>query len=260
MLRLLGRGDAGSVWEATRADGGPVALKFMTCGDGQEASAQIRAIQAIRELRHPNLVRVHQVWCQRKHLVLSMELANGTLADVRKGRQLETGQLLDPELVCRYLSQAANVLDFLNARQHTVGGRKVAFQHGDVRPSNLLLFGATVKLSDFGLASQTATPLPSQRRCAATGYAAPEVVQGRLSDTADQYALAVTYCELRTGQLPFPLEAVPGLGLPQQRSDPDLTVLDAPEQPLIARALARQPQDRWPSCRELIAKLARVAV
>src|SRR5262245_40889328 len=129
MLRLLGRGDAGSVWEATQPDGVRVALKFMNFGDGQEAAAEIRAIQAIRELRHPNLVRVHQVWCQRKHLVLSMELAEATLADVRKNSGLQPGQSFDADVACRYLSQAANVLDFLNARQHTVGGRKVAFQH-----------------------------------------------------------------------------------------------------------------------------------
>src|SRR5438034_10337377 len=82
LLRLLGRGAAGSVWEATRPDGGRVAIKFMTCGEGEAAAPEIRAIQAVRELRHPNLARVHQVWCQRKDLVVCMDLADGTLADL----------------------------------------------------------------------------------------------------------------------------------------------------------------------------------
>src|SRR5207302_10421356 len=133
----------------------------------------------------------------------------------------------------------------------------VAFQHGDVRPSNFLLFGDTVKLSDFSLASQTVGPVPPLRRTAAPGYAAPELFQGRLSDSADQYALAVTYCELRTGRLPFAPEALQSQAMTVPRSDPDLTPLQAEEQPILARALRREPRDRWPSCRELIAQLAR---
>ena len=46
-------------------------------------------------------------------------------------------------------------LDFLNTRQHTLDGRKVAFQHCDVKPSNMLLIDGSVKLTDFGLSVMT---------------------------------------------------------------------------------------------------------
>jgi serine/threonine protein kinase len=252
LLNLLGRGAFGSVWKAQQADGTFVALKFMPYNDGQSAARELRAIQIIRQLRHPGLLRIHQIWCQPRYLVVSMELAGSTLADFAARHQAEHGRPPTAGSVCQYLAQVAEVLDFLNARQHLVEGRKVGFQHCDVKPSNLLLFGDKVKLTDFGLAAQTAATVPTHFRGGTPGYTAPEIHQGLLSQQTDQYALAVTYCELRTGRLPFAEAAPPG-------SEPDLSLLGPEEQPLLTRALARTPQDRWPSCREFLAQLRRVA-
>jgi serine/threonine-protein kinase len=85
-------------------------------------------------------------------------------------------------------------------------------------------------------------------------YAAPEVLQGRLSDWTDQYALAITYCQLRGGRLPFP--AVPN-PLPRGYNRPpaDLSMLTPREKPIIARALSLVPQMRWPTCSEMMAQL-----
>src|SRR5205823_6311166 len=102
-----------------------------------------------------------------------------------------------PEQVSLNLTQAADALDFMNKRQHMLEGRRIAFQHCDVKPSNMLLFGDRVKLSDFGLASTTSSMMKSHSRSGTLEYAAPEVFQGRLSEWTDQYALAVTYCLLR---------------------------------------------------------------
>ena len=123
----------------------------------------------------------------------------------------------------------------------------------DVKPSNLLLVGDTVTLCDFGLASVTAGTLKPHRAAGTLDYAAPEVFQGRLSDSTDQYALAVTYCHLRGG-LPFkdtPKAFQPGY----QRSEPDLSMLTASERPIVARALQPIPQDRWPTCKAFINQL-----
>jgi hypothetical protein len=78
-----------------------------------------------------------------------------------------------------------------------------------------------------------------------------------VSDRTDQFALAVSYCMLRGGRLPFPdtpRDFAPGYVRPA----PDLTMLTPAEQPAVARALSPVPQDRWPSCGELVAKLRRV--
>lgn len=254
--KLLGRGAGGEVWEGVNDDGQPVALKFLPCTGNLGAAQELRSLQLVRQLYHPGIVRIDQVWCGPKHLVVAMELADGSLADLLEAYQTELGTPVVPEHACLLLAKAAEVLDFLNSHRHTVAGRRIGIQHCDVKPGNLLLFGDTVKLSDFGLTSPLHAALSPHRRAGTYPYAAPEVLQGRLSDQTDQYALAVTYCQIRGGRLPFPDVGrdLPGNAPPP----PDLTMLPEAERPILQRALAPAPLDRWPSCRELIAQLERL--
>jgi serine/threonine protein kinase len=258
LRQLLGRGGFAEVWEAEKPEGTRIALKFLKVGKDHLASArEIRAIQRVRQLDHPNLLHIENVWSHLGYLVIAMELAEGSLLDLLEASQAEFGTPIAPEQVCLLLAQAAQALDFLNARQHLLEGKRVAIQHCDVKPSNLLLFGETVKLADFGLSSQTSSQMQAHRRAGTLAYTAPEVFQGRLSDHTDQYALAVSYCQLRGGQLPFP-DTPAQFDRSYVRPRPDLSMLTPPEQPILGRALAPVPQDRWPSCAELIAQLARV--
>lgn len=255
--RLLGRGGFGEVWEAEAPDGTLVALKFLPYDPGLAAVHELRAVQAIRQLNHPHLVRVDKVWSAPGCLVIAMELADGSLADLLDGYQAELGTALPPEDLCPLLAQAAEALDFLNAPRHLLDGRAVGIQHCDVKPGNLLLFGETVKLSDFGLTSRLASAHQAHRRAGTPEYAAPEVFRGQLSDRADQYSLAVSYCVLRSGRLPF-ADSPRSLEPRYTRPAPDLSMLPEAERPVVARALAPSPESRWPSCRELVARLAEV--
>jgi serine/threonine protein kinase len=188
-----------------------------------------------------------------------MELADGSLLDLLDAYLTEFGNPIVGEQVCFYLSQAAEGIDFLNARQHLLEGRKVAFQHCDIKPSNLLLFGDTVKIADYGLASPTTSPLKFHRRAGTLDYTAPEVFQGRLSDWTDQYALAITYCLLRGNALPFK-DTPKTFVKTYVRPPPDLSMLPEPERPVVHRALSPTPQDRWPSCREFLAQLSKTVL
>jgi serine/threonine protein kinase len=257
LQRQRGRGECSTVWEADRNDGKLVALKFLACADNSAAAQEIRSIQVVRGLRHAHLARVEQVWCSPGYVVVAMELADGSLLDLLEAFQMEFHTPPAARDVCNCLTQVARALDFLNARQHLLDGQRVGIQHGNIKPTNLLLFGETVKISDFGLATPTGAPVKVHQRAGTWGYAAPEVLQGRLSDWTDQYALAATYCRLRTGRLPFP-ENPESLALIGQRPEPDLSLLPASEQRVIARALNPVPQSRWPSCGELMAQLNRL--
>jgi serine/threonine protein kinase len=259
LRQLLGRGGFAEVWEAETPSGGTLALKFMAANDTLAAAKEIRSIQAIRQLEHPNLIHIEQVWCHLGYIIIAMELADGSLLDLLDAYLTEFHTPVVGEQVCMYLSQAADGIDFLNTRQHVLEGRRVAFQHCDIKPSNMLLFGDTVKLADFGLASVTTSPLKFHRRAGTLDYTAPEVFQGRLSDWTDQYALGVSYCLLRGGRLPF-TDTPSSFVKHFIRMPPDLTMLSDAERAIVGRALSTTPQDRWPSCREFIARLTKVVV
>jgi serine/threonine protein kinase, bacterial len=255
--RLRGRGGFGSVWEAKRPGGAIVALKFLPCSDKLAAAQEIRSIQIVRQLRHPNLVRIEEVWCHRGYVVVTMELGDGSLLDLLDAYQTEFGTGLCGRDICFYLEQVATALDFLNCRQHQIEGARVAVQHCDIKPTNILLFGDRVKISDFGLSSLSSSPIKSHRRAGTAGYAAPEVFQGRLSDWSDQYSLAVTYCHLRAGRLPF-ADVPNSFREGPVRPAPDLSILPDPERAVLQRALAPAPGDRWPTCRDFIRQLTQL--
>jgi serine/threonine protein kinase len=257
LRRRLGAGAFGEVWEATAPQGPPVALKFLTSQSARATSQEIRTLQAIRTLRHPHLVRLSQVWCHLGYVVVAMELAEGNLTDFLQAYQEAFGEPVSRAHACLLLSQAAAALDFLNSRRHLIEGRRVAIQHCDVKPSNLLLFGDRVKVTDFGLSSWLGGRIESRRKAGTLDFCAPEVFQGRLSEHTDQYALAVSYCLLRGGRLPF-ADTPAFFDADYVRPTPDLSMLSEAEKPLIARALQRDPYQRWASCGELMTHLARL--
>jgi serine/threonine protein kinase len=259
LRRLLGHGSFAEVWEAEDDDGRPLALKFLPAERARATPGELRSLQAVRQLSHPNLIRVRQVWCHLGYVVVAMERADGSLADLQANADLAGNHALGAEHACHLLSQAAAALDFLNTRRHRLDGKAVFIQHCDVKPSNLLLFADTVKLADFGLAALMSGPTLTLHPCGTPAYAAPEVFRGRLSWASDQYALAVTWCELRGGRLPF--DQPPRTFHPDSRpAEADLTMLLPRERPIVARALAPLPENRWPTCAEFIDQIARLLI
>jgi serine/threonine protein kinase len=251
LRRVRGRGGFAEVWEADAPSGPPVALKFMPSSNATTTAKELRSIQSFLPLYHPHLVKTNEVWSVPGYIVINMELADATLLDLMLLYHNDLRQHIDPPLLCKYLWQVGDALDFLNARRHTREGRRVGFQHGDVKPNNILLLGDNAKLTDHGLATPTHGQTTPCARQGTREYAAPEIFNGYYTDTSDQFSLAVTYYALRTGTLPFP---PPPTQLPKNfsRPTPDLSFVTDAEQPPLMRALSPAPQERYPTCRDLM--------
>src|SRR5262249_26053254 len=137
-------------------------------------------------------------------LVIAMELASGTLED-RLNEAIRQGLPGIPrEELLEYFQEAAKGIDYLNEPHPVRGGAEwVAVQHRDIKPRNILLVGNGVKVADFGLARIMEHSVTGHTGALTPSYAAPEFFQGQTSNHSDQYCLAVSYCRLRGGRLPF---------------------------------------------------------
>ena len=258
LRQLLGRGGFAEVWEAETKKGTTVALKFMSSNRTGSTSKEVRSIQAVQAMLHPNLLRVEQVWSVPDYIIVAMEVADGSMLDLLDLYHEEFRSPLPPEVLFRHLSEAAAALDFLNARQHTFDGKRVGFQHCDVKPSNILLINDVAKLADFGLSTPTIAPLTPYQRCGTPDFAPPEFHRGVVADQSDQYSLAVSFVYLRTGQFPFPPAPQSFLRrLSYTRPEPDLSRLLPAEAAILARALSPQPDERWESCSAMMSALTR---
>jgi serine/threonine-protein kinase len=257
LVQLRGRGGFAEVWEARNQIGEPIALKFITSDKTTTTVKEVKSLQAIAQLRHPNLLRTERVWSAPGYIVIAMELAEASLLDLLDAYQAEYRTPIPTEILHPYMAQAAAALDFLNTRQHIYEGRKVGFQHCDVKPSNILLVGDTVKLADFGLSSPTTAMTNPYPKCGTLDFAAPEIHRGILTERSDQYSLAVSYYLLRTGAFPFP---PPPEGFRRRysynRPAPDLSLVTRSERRILERGLDVQPERRWENCDVMVRELA----
>lgn len=245
----LGRGGFGEVWAVTARDGKKAALKYVRLGAALERGER-RAVELLADVEHPHLIRYLDTTTLGNDLVVVMELADRTLADRLREAQLPGQPGVPRDELLGYMAAAAAALDYL----HAGGDDRNPIIHRDIKPQNLLLAGSVLKVADFGLARCLEHTVSTHTGGRTTAYAAPEIFKSRVTAGSDQYSLAVTYCQLRGGRLPF-------VGSEEQVThghldgEPDLTMLPPDERPVVRRALAKTPRHRWPSCAAFVAAL-----
>jgi serine/threonine protein kinase len=252
LRRHLGAGAFGTVWEAIGRDNGRVALKFLSCRETQASvvHAEVRTLRSLQELQHPNIIALLGVYASSHYIILSMERADGNLEDLRQTYRELTGKNIPPDHLLEILEQAATTLDFLaTVKLPGINPASAGLQHCDIKPSNLLLLGDTLKVADFGLCAGTSWKTHRAGWRGTPPYAAPELYHGQPTVGTDQYALAITYLKLCCGDRVF-YPGDPGAGPPTMPVD--LTKLRDQEVGVIARALHPKPLARYPSCRAFI--------
>jgi Tol biopolymer transport system component len=205
--------------------GRPVAVKTSR----EQFSARFdREARAISSLNHPHICTLYDVGPN----YLVMELCDGETL----GARLKRGKLSIQETL-RYGAQIADALIAAHAKGIT---------HRDLKPGNIMLTKAGVKVLDFGLAKspQDETLTGTRMVMGTPAYMAPEQREGRECDTrTDIYALGLILFEMATGK-----RAEQGQTLPLDTLPVQLTHV-------IERCLAQDPDDRWQSARDVAKEL-----
>jgi serine/threonine protein kinase len=190
-------------------------------------------------------------------LIVAMGLGDQTLYDRLREAQGHDGQPLPTDKLLPWMQQAGLALDHFNSRSRRSAENATAVQHCDIKPQNMLLVGDVVQVCDFGLARAQGEVRATSNTMASLAYAAPEMVSPPYdpSPTTDQYSLAISYIELRTGRLPY-AELTP-IAILRAKLDGqmDLSALAPAEARVIGRALAVDPANRWQSCAEFVRAL-----
>ena len=198
------------------------------------------------QLKHPNIVTIHDVGEHEDFHFIVMEYLEGSPLD----RWLTSG-LLGVDQVNRVVRQVADALDFAHKR---------GVVHRDIKPSNIMVSNdGHVTLMDFGLVRATeGTVLTMSGAVMGTPeYMAPEQAQGQPTDhRADIYAFGIVIYRLLVGRLPFERTTAPALihahvyeaPPPLRQLRPDLSrVVEA----VVLKAIAKQPTDRYQSAGQL---------
>jgi len=252
LLRETGRGAMSLVWEAvdTRV-GRRVAIKTLvapgTIGSGERAvwaARMEREARVVARLSHPNIVTTHEVGREDGQPYLVMEFLTGQTLRQR----LRAGPL-PPDEAARVLEQAAAALDAVHA---------AGIVHRDIKPASFMVLpDGTVKLMDFGIARQEDDTLVTQAdmMVGSPSYMAPEQINGGPSGPpGDVWALGVILDEMLAGRTPFGGDRI-AMVLEQitTADPPPLRGMPPPVQVVLRHALAKGPDQRYPSAGALAA-------
>ncbi|MCA2206245.1 ADP-ribosylglycohydrolase family protein [Nocardia rosealba] len=253
--RELGRGGMGAVYAAKdRRLPRLTALKLMhreLFADTEIRARFEREADVIAQLDHPNIITVYDRGVEDERCWIAMQFVDGT--DAAAVPAAEFGA----DRIAQIVTQTAGALDYAHRR---------GVLHRDVKPANILLsrtagvgagFDERVVLTDFGIAKlldDTGGLTRTGQFTATIAYASPEQLSSEpLDGRGDQYSLACTVFRLLTGAGPYdapnPATVMLGhLNAPPPSASSRRTSLPAAVDAVLAKALAKNPAHRFPTC------------
>src|SRR4051794_17763109 len=248
--REIGSGAMGAVYRAQYRDKDlRVAIKVMAPGIGSSDTAQARfqrEAEILKNLQHPNIVRLLAVGRYKQSPFYAMEFIEGeTLEEV-----LQRRSRLPWEEVVRLGRQLCAALQ--HAHDHEI-------VHRDLKPSNLMLVAdGTLKLTDFGIAKALDMSGLTATNCTVgtASYMSPEQCKGDrdISSKSDLYSMGVLFYELVAGRKPFHAESTMDMFMQHVKGKVRRPTEFAPDIPvwldnLICQLLEKKPEDRPASAR-----------
>jgi serine/threonine-protein kinase len=257
----IGRGSSATVYRARDERLGRVAaLKILApeqAGDETFRQWFVPELRAVTAIRNPHIVPVFEAGLADGMLYLAMRYVPG--GDVR-ALAIREGPM-PVGRVAAIVWQTASALDAMHA---------AGLVHRDVKPENILVDVTPegrdwVYLSDFALRREPAQadgPAWARSPMSTLACVAPELIEGGPADgRADEYALAASAFDMLTGWPPFFADDATALLQAHVSQQPPTLTSRRPELPaaadeVMARALAKEPEQRYPSCREFAAALA----
>src|SRR5262245_1391770 len=253
LIERLGGGGFGEVWKCEAPGGLHKAIKFVfgsleLAGDGgQRAEQELKALKRVMTVRHPYVLSLERFDIIDGQLLIVMELADRNLWDrYKECRAQGLGGIPRDELL-NYMEETAEALDLMNIQYQ--------LQHLDIKPQNIFLVHNHVKVADFGLVKDLEGSQASVTGGITPVYAAPETFDGKVSRFSDQYSFAIVYQEMLCGVRPFTGHNVRQLIMQHLSAQPDLSPVPEADRPALARALSKEPDQRFPTCRDLIRAL-----
>lgn len=251
MTKYLGRGGVGEVWQVEAPGKVAKAVKLIPLENTEAllSDRELQGLAKIRQIRHPYLLSIDRYEITKGYVIIVMELADKSLADRFEECTRSHGGGIPRDELLRYMHESAEVLDLL-AVEHQL-------QHLDIKPENLFLMSGHIKVADFGLVHSSTSELNASALAFTPAYAPPELFNGRISPTADQYSLAVTYQELLTGRRPFEATSFRELVFAHDNLQPDFSAAPSDDRAVLLRATSKKEADRFPSCTAFIESLMR---
>jgi eukaryotic-like serine/threonine-protein kinase len=211
----------------------------------------LQEYEIVAGLKHENIVRIYDLGIADDHAYIAME--HFSAGDLRQRMKAP----LSPEIALHFLEQMASALSAI----HDVG-----VLHRDLKPANVMLRpDGSLCLIDFGLAkaNELGADLTGTREIFGTPYyMSPEQGHAELIDArSDLYSLGVVYYEMLMGRKPYTGGTAMEVIYKHKRADlPDIAPQFAPYAGILRRLLAKSPNDRFQSARELLDSIAAIKV